>query len=120
MSEREREAAGVWFSAVMDAAKKGGVPVDAVDGKPASRDDPLQGHHVVEKEALKKLAKSRGLDLVQLLWDPRNGMAVRRSRHARHTNRFDPLPISSVPQSAWEFARELGIEWRIEQDYASG
>lgn len=123
MSQREKDAAGAWFRSVMETAKvriEGRpLPVDAVDGKPGSADDPLEAHHVIEKEDLKKLAKSRGLDIVQLLWDPRNGMAVRRSRHVRHTNRFDPLPVSAVPESAWEFAREHGIEWRIEQDYAA-
>lgn len=63
-------------------------------------------HHPLEKGLL----RARGLH--EHVWDDRNGIAVRRRVHERHTNRSEPIRRIYVPASAYEFARELG-PWAV-------
>jgi len=97
--------------------------LDVVTGEVA--DD---AHHVIGKQPLKRLAASTAHDerldeqsyrtlLTRLLWDPRNGVAVTRSTHDAHHNRSRPIPRSSLPDCAFAFAREVGLERLIERDY---
>lgn len=85
-------------------------------------------HHVIAKQTLRKhaaaIAKREGLgaaDRVELreslLWDPRNGVAVTRYVHDRHTKAVERIPRAALPGCAIEFAREQGLLWLIERDY---
>lgn len=84
----------------------------AVTGEPLDfvHDD---AHHPLEK----RLLRDRGL--YDRVWDERNGMAVKRRVHEGQTNGMRRIPREAVPQSAWEFAREVG-PWavaRVEADH---
>lgn len=94
-----------------------------VSGQPA--DD---AHHVIPKQSLRKLVSTRarqdGLGqterrefLGRILWDVRNGVAVSRVVHDRHTKAVERIPRSALPKCAIEFAQELGLLWMIERDY---
>ncbi len=73
---------------------------------------PIQGHHLITKQALKK----RGLEIH--LWDIRNRLAVCERRHDLHTRRIEPISRDLIPPEAWEFADELGLRWWLERFYA--
>lgn len=77
----------------------------------------MQGHHVIAQQRLRRFASAHGMDPVALVWDPRNGMPVARSRHGQHTLRGHPIPRSALLESNWEFAREHGLDWMLERDY---
>lgn len=83
----------------------------AVTGLIGTPEDRIEGHHVISKQALRK----RGL--AGKFWDPRNGMPVLSSVHARHTAAFERIPFEALPESVFEFARELELEWLLERDY---
>lgn len=72
-------------------------------------DDPrFHAHHPVPKQTLRR----RGLH--DRVWDPRNGMLVLATLHADHE--FAPdyrIPGERVPDSAREFAAELG-PWAVD------
>ena len=72
---------------------------------------PIQGHHPLSQQALRK----RGLQ--DLLWDDRNSMGLCYRHHRRHDNRTQVLPRALLQDSAWEFAREVGLDWMLEKRY---
>lgn len=74
---------------------------------------PIQGHHVIAKQTLKR----HGLHLH--LWDVRNRLPVCEHRHAQHTNASKPIPREFVSAAAWEFAAEVGLEWWLDRFYPS-
>lgn len=79
-------------------------------GRPGRQD----AHHVIPAKTLKKLG------LHEHLWDPRNGIPLGRGAchcHESHENRMHPIPLSKLPPAALEFAREHGLEWRLERLY---
>jgi hypothetical protein len=70
-------------------------------------------HHVLDKSLL------RQRELFHLVWDARNGLAVKSIIHAGHTSRMRPIPRSALLPCNWEFAREIG-PWavaRLEEKY---
>lgn len=75
---------------------------------------PVQGHHAIEKQALKRRGLHRFLD------DTRNRVPVCEHRHEQHTTRFKPIPRWVLPASVFEFANELGLGWLIDRDYPVG
>lgn len=82
----------------------------AMCGRPGHCD----AHHVLPVKTLKKLG------LHEHLWDSRNGLALGRGAchcHEAHENRMRPVPRSKLPEAALEFAREHGLEWRLERLY---
>lgn len=79
---------------------------------------PGRGHHVVYQQHIKKLLLERHrernvpgpLDLVleeRLLNDKRNLVPISRKCHAAHHNASKRLPLRVLPDSVFEFAREL-------------
>jgi hypothetical protein len=99
-------SASEWEQAAWDAAPRvDGVPVCAVTGKPLNR---LRdhAHHAVQKQELRR----RGLYLY--VWDPRNAVYVLADVHGPHEFTGGPhrIPREALPESVWEFARELG-QW---------
>jgi len=72
---------------------------------------PIQGHHLITKQALKK----RGLEIH--LWDIRNRLPVCERRHDLHTRRIQVIPRDLIPVEAWQFADEIGLRWWLERFY---
>lgn len=72
---------------------------------------PVQGHHVITQQSLRK----RGLD--DRLWDVRNGVGVCERAHARHTKAVQRIPYDRLPQAAIDFAVEAGLDWQLERYY---
>jgi hypothetical protein len=72
---------------------------------------PVQGHHAIEKQALKRRGLHRFLD------DLRNRVPVCEHRHEQHTSRVKPIPRELLPSSVFEFARELGLTWWLDKHY---
>lgn len=97
-----------------------------VCGQPGTRTDPLEAHHVLEARALKRAVSAvvgltreeRDAMERKLLYDWRNGFAVHRSEHDLHTRAIKRIPLSLLQPRHWAFARELGLEWRLERFYA--
>lgn len=72
---------------------------------------PVQGHHAVAKEALKRRA------MWAFLWDRRNRVPVCEFRHEQETTGYKPIPRELLPGSVFEFADELGLGWYIDRHY---
>lgn len=92
----------------------------AVTGRRASATDPMEAHHPLPREYLRRMARERGMgaeERARLLWDPRNRMAVLRSVHDRHTRAFERIPAKALTEANWEFAREVGLERVLERQY---
>lgn len=96
--------------------------------KESYRRHEMQGHHVIEKERLKKYLaeKTRGLALAAeeiekmlnaLLWDVRDGVAVCVTCHRRHTDGVLRLPRACLPATAFEFADEVGLGYVLDRYY---
>lgn len=68
----------------------------------------LERHHVFSAELIKQEGR------LDLLWDwERNSMLLVPRHHSRHTNAVHRIPLSAVPQLAFEFGRELLGEDRM-------
>lgn len=72
---------------------------------------PLQAHHVLSQQHLRRAGMGGRL------WDTRNGVAVCESAHTDHTRATRRISVDVLPWAAWEFARECGMEWRLERYY---
>lgn len=90
---------------------------------------PSFGHHVIDQEELRKLARSRGLDVDRLLWDERNRLPVCEGcHHAHHRWLLRSSPTGRIPRAVlrrhcpdvFAFAASLGLEWWLEREYPSG
>lgn len=81
-----------------------------VCGKPAT--DP---HHVIREQDLRKRLPADGIEAV--LADPRNGLSLCRTDHARHHARFAPIPRGLLSPCHFEFAAEHGLTWLLEKCY---
>ena len=62
---------------------------------------PEQSHHVVTRQKLRKIGRE------DAWWDARNGVPVTTRAHQRHHSRHAPIPLSSLPPEALEFAAEV-------------
>lgn len=77
-------------------------------------------HHVIAQQRLKRYARENDLpakSLLALLTDPRNSIVVCKRHHGNHTVRVEPIPMSAIPDAAWEFAKELGLEDEMLKEY---
>ena len=80
----------------------------------------IEGHHVVAKQEVKRVARSARWEFDQTqdaLWDARNGMPLCSKCHQQHETAFKRVPRHLVPATALEFARELGVEHVIDRYY---
>jgi hypothetical protein len=115
MSVEEKLAAALFGRADRHSAC---VVCGATKWKAWQKGTKLEAHHVVSKQKLKEIIKTRGLDKTTVLWDTRNRLWVcGRPCHENHTTRFRPIPFSKVPRSALVFAAEYGLTYVIERDY---
>jgi hypothetical protein len=104
--------AGRWFRAVT----RGQVCI--VTGKPGSLDDPLQAHHVISKQRLRRTFQERGQKTpLDLLYHPDNGVPVLYSIHRRHTAKLETIPRECLPPDVWAFAEQLDLVWWLEAEY---
>lgn len=77
-------------------------------------------HHVISQRRLKRYAQDNSLPtlrLLELLTDPRNSIVLCRPHHGNHTVRMNRIPLAKIPDAAWAFARELGLERELMQEY---
>jgi hypothetical protein len=108
---------GLWHVKVLALAPRvNGQRVCPVCDRPV----PLQGHHIVSKEWLKRHIRSAGLDAdsaARLLWDARNGLPACERCHSRHTTAVERFPASLLTEANREFAREVGAEDLLDRYY---
>jgi hypothetical protein len=72
-------------------------------------------HHILKKNFLGRELSSDGLGAV--LMDPRNGAVVCRRHHDLLEGRAVVPSLAELPGDVFDFARELGVSWRLERDY---
>lgn len=84
-----------------------------VHDDPAECELPLQVAHVIPKQALRR----RRLD--EYVYDARNGILVCYRAHRRSDAGLERFPVDRLPDSVWEFAAELGLEWYVERLYGA-
>lgn len=93
--------------AIMAAPRRRGLPLCAVTGEPIPSVLLIEVHHPVEKSWLRREG------LFHLVWDARNAMVVHQRVHEAHTNGSARIAREKVPQSAWDFADEIGPPARL-------
>lgn len=103
IGDRERAERDAWV------ANLGACTICPAEGGECA--GPVQGHHAIDKQALKR----RGLH--RYLWDLRNRVPVCRHRHEQHTTRVKPIPRELLPASVFEFASELALTWWVDRRY---
>lgn len=77
----------------------------------------LQGHHHVPQQVLRRQARTLGVRAWVLVWDLRSGVPLCKRCHERHTLAVQKVPGWRLPAEAWEFAREIGLEHRLEREH---
>jgi hypothetical protein len=80
----------------------------------------IEGHHVIAKQEIKRIAKSGRWDFDReqdALWDARNGIPLCAVCHQRHETAFRRVPRRVLPAAALAFADELGVAHLIERYY---
>jgi 5-methylcytosine-specific restriction endonuclease McrA len=84
----------------------------------------IEIHHVVAKSKIKSYVSGLRLPadeaaelLVELLWSPRNALALCERVHARHTSARERVPRSMLSEANWAFAEELDLAWLLEREY---
>lgn len=83
-----------------------------VHDDPADCELPMQAHHVITQQALRK----RGLS--GAAWDPRIGVGVCYRAHRRHTLAVERIPLARLPLTVRAFVHGLGLDWMLERYYA--
>lgn len=61
----------------------------------------LEAHHVLTRNRLRQEGR------LDVEWDTRNRMYLHKDCHTRHTDAVRRVPISSIPQQAIDFCREI-------------
>lgn len=74
---------------------------------------PLQAHHVVSQQQLRR----RGLH--DLLWDVANGATVCEEAHRRHTLAVERIPFDRLPGRCVRFAEAQGLAAILARYYTS-
>lgn len=77
------------------------------------------GHHLVPKQTIKReLRRVYSPDeLREVLWDPRNGIPVRRYCHDLLERCMFRIPRLRLPASVEEFAGDVGLDWYLDRTY---
>lgn len=101
--------------------------VCACCGKAPTKADPMEAHHVLPKQYIKKYVAALKLTkparvqlLIDLLWDRRNGMPLLQSCHRRHTRAIQRVPRRCLRPQHYEFAMALGMEHVLDRQYPEG
>ena len=61
----------------------------------------------------------RVVPLDAILWDPRNGLVLRRWHHDELEQRRVRILRTSLPRAVEEFAAEFGLLWSLERDFGA-
>ena len=114
----------LWERFVKAARKmRGGAGWQGCEVCPPEERDPnawTEIHHVISQQRLKKYARENSLPamrLLEILTDPRNSIVLCKRHHGNHTVRMERIPMSAIPDAAWEFAKELGLEEELIEEY---
>lgn len=102
--------AGAWWASVV------GTRSCAVCGER----NRVEGHHILPKRDIKQWALSEGLttaDAQKYLWDERNGLPLCVDCHQRHETAFQRVPRRLLPDSAFEFAKEMDLDYLLDRYY---
>ncbi len=81
----------------------------------------LDGHHIITKGLLKRefcgaiSDSTTAMTSEYRLWDPRNGVPVRRRHHDMLTSGQLKIPRALIPEQTVEFAEELGLGWVLDR-----
>lgn len=76
-----------------------------------------QAHHIIREQTLRRWAGEHGYDFQAARFDVRNRLWVDDACHGAHTNASRRISLSSLPAAAFHFARAVGLEWALDQDY---
>lgn len=124
-SSLERALSGVWAEEVRSKSclACGYDPMKVIREFGASEEIRIiRGHHALRQQVIKREANRLGLfgeNLIRALWDRRNRMPVCDPCHeGHHGSPPVRIPLSCVPESAYDFADELGLIGELERDYA--
>lgn len=79
-------------------------------------DGPLDAHHLIPKQRIKREFRHDDR-LVDLIADPRNGIAVCRRHHDMLEGRKLRMLRVELPAGLEEFAVEVGMVWCLERDF---
>lgn len=81
-------------------------------------------HHIVPARYIRRYVRSLRLDapeaaklLARLLYDPRNGLCLCRRDHDKHETGYTRVPRELIPSKAFQFARELKLDYVIDRFY---
>jgi hypothetical protein len=107
---RRRKPVGV---IVADIWREGLGPCAVCTVEGGSCRGPVQGHHIVSRQTLRRLGH------LDFLLDKRNRLPVCEHRHEQHTTAYKPIPREALPVSVFEFAHELGLTWYLDRFYPS-
>lgn len=122
----DRQMREAWIAHVLATApvreKKRCCPVC---DRQESKQNPLQGHHIVAQETIRRHVRSLRLPareaarlLARLRWDVRNGLPVCTRCHDLHTRAVARIPLALIGRKARQFARELLCEYQLDRYYA--
>jgi hypothetical protein len=95
------------FKVAVLAADRGCV----VHDDPLDCDGPLQAHHVVSQQRLRRTGR------LDLAWDPANGASVCERAHTRHTLGVERIALSRLPARCVSFAAVHGFGYVLERTY---
>ena len=76
-----------------------------------------EGHHVVTRQQLRRIARGWGIDPRALIYSEAAGIALCQRCHARHTSATQRIPLSKLSPANLRFADALGLRWWIERFY---
>ncbi len=82
-----------------------------VHDDPLDCDGPVQSAHLISKQALRRRK------LYEHVYDPRNGLGACYRAHRRSDAGLERFGSHVIPDEAWEFATELGLDWMLERLY---
>lgn len=74
-------------------------------------EEPIQAAHIIPKQTLRRHGHE------DKLWDPRNGLGACYKAHRRSDGAVERFPVERIPSEAWEYAREVDLEWWLERVY---
>jgi len=80
-------------------------------------DGPLEAHHVVSQQWLRKQCATKPDQLAWLLWHTANGMPLCERHHRRHTNAVRRVPLSALNVKHCWFIDLVGADLFVERTY---
>lgn len=126
-SDLERKASEAWRRSVLSRCERD--PETKLYICPVCRTKhaahEMECHHVVDQQRIKKYVAALRLaveeaerKLISLLWDKRDGLAVCKVCHDKHTMAKERIPFALIPVKAHQFAREIGLDYTLDRYYS--